>query len=100
MKRGSGGLLVFFKKELKRELVKISSRNPDMIWVKQEKSFLTLTMIYIYMLCAYIPQNNSEIHQKGDIFNNINIEISSFTHRGEIIVIGDLNSRLSNITET
>ena len=98
-KRGHGGVVVFFKKEIKKGLTKIKSKNMDNIWVKLSKKFFGLNND-TYLLCSYIPPAESKFQKDYDIFNNLDIEISSFASRGDIFIIGDLNSRIADTNET
>lgn len=98
-KRGHGGVVIYFKKELKHGLTKLKSKNPDNIWVKLNKNFFNFDKD-IFLLCSYIPPHDSKIHKGYDVYNNLNIEITSFSHRGDILIFGDLNSRISNQVES
>ena len=98
LKKG-GGVVLFFKKEFKKGLTKIKSKNPDNMWIKLNSNFFGLKND-TYLLCSYIPPRDSKIHKDYDIFNNIDIEISSFSHRGDIIIMGDLNSRVASLNES
>ena len=97
-KRGHGGLVIFFKQGLKNGLKKICSKNPDTMWVKLDKTFFGLNN-NLYIVATYIPPSDSIIHKTHDIFNTLNNEIAIYSQLGDVMIIGDLNSRISNKTE-
>ena len=97
-KRGSGGIVVFFKKEIKSGITKIHSQNIDSIWCKLSKNFFGLDKD-LYICSTYIPPVDSFIHKDYDVFNTLNSEISCYSNLGNVLLLGDLNSRISKYQE-
>ena len=97
-KRGSGGVAVLFKNHLQKGLEKISSKCQDIIWVKLKRSEFK-TSKDIYLACAYLSPNTSSANFKEDAFDTLKSEVMYFNAIGEVGIIGDLNSRISNIQE-
>ena len=97
-KQGHGGIVVFYKKELKNGLTKIPNKNSDVIWFKLCKKFFGFKKD-LYIASAYIQPANSFVHKETDIFHAINCDVVRFGQFGEIMILGDVNGRISNDTE-
>lgn len=97
-KRGSGGVLVFFKSQLQRGLTKIASRAKDAMWIKLDKTVFGLPQ-HTYIACVYIAPEGSTAHKECDPFI-IKEEIAYFSSLGEMILLGDFNSRIADKQET
>ena len=77
------------------------SANKHFIWVKLDAVNLG-TDKDIYVCCLYLPPSNSEYlkTQDIDIFYLLRSDIIKYSTRGNLILIGDFNSRLGNYQET
>ena len=93
-RRGSGGVMVFYKYNLRKGVTKINSKNPDCIWVKLDSHFFGLEQD-IYLCNAYIVPRNSPYFKQGDndVLAILKEEITHNNTRGHVLVMGDLNSR-------
>ena len=98
---GSGGVAILFKKSLEKGLKKIESKNNDLLWVKLDKKFFGMDSD-LFLCSCYIPPENSPMHNrnKENIFDTLQAEIERFSVQGEIILIGDFNSRTGTLCET
>ena len=99
-KRGSGGILVFVKechqKGVTREK---TSDEKHVIWVKCDKNHFQLNED-IYIASTYFPPkscNNNETDEY--IFDPLQRDVHKYSSKGNILIIGDLNSRMSSINE-
>lgn len=72
----------------------VKNDNDSIIWIKFEKHFFK-TKNNRYVVAAYIPPENSPVHDlyNIDFFHKIETEISYYSQFGEVYLIGDLNSR-------
>ena len=97
---GSGGVVTLFKNELSKGVSKIKSQNTDLLWMKLHKNFFNLKTD-IYLCNCYIPPQNSVVFQnnKETHFDILQNEIQLFGMKGDIIMIGDFNSRTGEIQE-
>ena len=93
-----GGVVILYKQEIKPGITKITTNNTESLWVKLDKYFFGLHKD-IYLACCYIPPSDSFIHKNYDMFDILNNEIIQFSHKGNIVILGDLNSRIGNLTE-
>ena len=76
---GSGGLAVFCKEHISNFLTPIPGKNPDVIWVKIQKSLI------LYLSTVYFsPRGNREMISK--IFENLSAEITYFERKGCVIL--------------
>jgi exonuclease III len=100
-KRGSGGVVLFFKENLQKGLVKIESLNPDCIWVKMDSNFFGLEHD-IYMCNTYIVPNDSDYfrQQDTDVMSILSDEIGMYSTKGQVLIMGDLNARTGENQET
>ena len=91
-RRSSGGIAVYFRNYLKLEICACSSE--DLLWVKFPKAVSGHTTD-IFLCVAYIPPAQSPRHHEvsRDIFQSLSEDIHNFMDQGEIILIGDFNSR-------
>ncbi|CAG2236161.1 unnamed protein product [Mytilus edulis] len=94
-KRHSGGILVYYKKIYSKGISHIQegTNSQNRLWLKLDKNFFGLT--YDLYLCAvYIPPVNST-HYEND-YTQLEKEISTYSNKGQIALIGDFNSRTSS----
>ena len=98
--RGSGGVCIVHKLQLEKGIIKLGSKNKDLIWVKLDKTFFGLKND-IYLCSGYIPPEQSDLHKQPDTdyFETLQKEISQYSTIGDIILLGDLNSRTADMKE-
>ena len=94
-KRYSGGIIIFYKSHLHRGIQELQdlTASPNRIWLKLDKIFFGFTKD-LYICACYIPPVNSPHYD--DDYIRLENEISQVSNRGNILVIGDLNSRIGN----
>ncbi len=86
--RDSGGMIIWTKSELSIELVK---REQYHLWLKIKKGIIS-TSQPVFLCAIYIPPLESPYFQE-ETFQNIEQEISHFQAQGNVLLMGDFNSR-------
>ena len=94
--RHSGGVTVMVKHALKPG-IKVIQKAEGFIWLKLDKAFFGLVND-VYMCGAYIPPQYTckNIHEKNDYFKTLLDSCSKYSCLGNIVITGDLNSRVGN----
>ncbi|CAG2224327.1 unnamed protein product [Mytilus edulis] len=94
-KRHSGGILVYYKKIYSKGISHIQegTNSQNRLWLKLDKNFFGLTHD-LYLCAVYIPPVNST-HYEND-YTQLEKEISTYSNKGQIALIGDFNSRTSS----
>ena len=92
-RRNSGGIAVYAKNNLHLEMCDQSTA--DILWLKWPKQ-TNNTDFDIFVCIAYIPPAISPRHAfvEDDLFDRLAQQVTSFSEKGEIIVLGDLNARI------
>ena len=90
-----------FKSYLSKGLTQIKSKSPDLKLLRLDKTFFHLDND-IYLCNCYIPPQNSNIlKQYNEIpFDILRTELHMFGSKGDLIILGDFNSRTGNIQES
>ena len=96
--RGSGGVVILFKKHLEKGLSKIISKSTDILWMKFDKTFFNLDKD-LYLGNCYIPQCNSEYTKLCDHYGILTEELVLNSTLGHVMLCGDFNSRTGNKSE-
>jgi len=86
--RDSGGIIIWTKSELAIELVKSGQYH---MWLKIKKGIIS-TSQPVFLCAIYIPPHESPYFQE-ETFPNIEQEISHFQAQGNVLLMGDFNSR-------
>ena len=91
--RHSGGMTVLVKNTI-RQGVRLAEDPEGFIWLRLEKSFFKLQND-VFLCEAYVPLSNTtkNIHSKTDYFGNLENSILKYREKGDILIMGDLNSR-------
>ena len=100
-KRGSGGLLIFMKEEIAQGIEVIGSRlkSDDRIWLKLCARFFD-TKTDVYLCCLYVsPQGSTHISSRDSIWGLLEEEITKFSQKGPVILIGDFNARTGSMPD-
>ena len=73
----------------------LKNDHDSVIWLKLDKHFFK-THDDRYIVAIYIPPENSPVYNVTDVdlFRKLEIEIGLYLQRGEVYLIGDLNSRI------
>ena len=95
-----GGIITFFKSDIQQGLTKFQSKNQDCMWVKLDRQFFGLDQD-VYLCNAYIVPRNSPYFKQGDTdaLSILKEEIITYSAKGKIMIIGDLNSRIAENQE-
>ncbi len=101
-KRDSGGLCVFVKKEIEKGIKCLNwDEFEDGLVIKLDKNLFGLEED-IFLVCVYIkPQRSSRNDINTDIesFEKVTDKIAELSSLGQVILMGDLNSRTSSFTD-
>ncbi|CAG2193071.1 unnamed protein product [Mytilus edulis] len=94
-KRYSGGIIVYYKSTLHKGISEVLNvtKSDNRLWLKLDKFFFGLKKD-IYVCACYIPPLSSTYF--NDDFILLENEISKLSSKGNILIIGDLNARVSN----
>ena len=97
-KRDSGGLACFFKKHIKDGISEINWNFEDGIIMKMDKSFFCFED-HVFLICPYLSPSTSTRHSANsgvEVFDMLSEKISELCFEGDVCLIGDLNSRISD----
>ena len=99
--RNSGGVLVPYRSKFLNDITRIPSSDKHFVWFKLDSNFLDLQE-EIFVCDTYISPSNSVYFkdQEIDIFDQLHSDIVKYSATGQIIIMGDLNSRLGSSQET
>ena len=92
--------MILYKSNLISGITRMPSSNKHFIWVKLDSNFFGLNED-IFVSGVYLPPSNSNYYkdQDIDIIDKLRSDIIKYSSQGQIIIIGDLNSRLGNLQE-
>ena len=96
-KRSSGGIIIYYRNSLKSGIKCIRSFNDVICWIKLDKDFYHVEKD-IYLCATYIPPEMSMYYKviNVNLFEKLEEDISYFSGKGQVIIMGDLNSRIAN----
>lgn len=98
--RRSGGIILYIKDKFTRNnaITKIKS-SKNFIWVKINKT-LCGTNSDIFLCSAYIRPRKGVICPENDIlFQNLSVDIDSYSNLGKVVLMGDFNSRTGTLDD-
>ena len=84
--RDSGGILVWYKAELK-QFITVTKKDQSYIWIKLNKKIANWEK-YIYLCAAYSAPHESPYHNE-EFFNTLHTEICHFQAQGNVLLCGD-----------
>ena len=100
-KRGHGGVCLFIRENISKGVHILETNNDDFIWIKLCKNFFSLTDD-VCLCFAYIPPHDSvyfKSHEYG-FFETLESGIRKYAVLGKIGIIGDLNARYGNRSDS
>ncbi len=100
-KRGHGGICLFYSTLVSDGVTIVDTDVNGIIWVKLCKQFFNLDDD-IYICFAYVPPQNSvyfALHPIG-FYESIEAGVRKYSDLGKVALIGDLNSRCGNVSDT
>ena len=98
--RHFGGIVVYYKRELRNGIKFLENNFADFVWIKLCKEFFGLEND-MFVCMAYIPPDNSTYYKARNI-DSIEIlekEILNKSALGEIVILGDLNARTGTLPD-
>ena len=98
-KYSKGGICIYFKSCYKSSVMVVKSYD-DVLWVKISASVFN-TEQDIYFCSAYFPPEISSLWIKRGYnpFDRLKSDIEKFSKKGLVLIGGDLNSRIGNLTD-
>ena len=89
-----GGLVIYYRCELRPGLKFLPNKTSDYVWLKLCKNFMHIEKD-LYMCCVYIPPENSSYYKALNInlLELIEEETSVYSHQGSVLLMGDMNAR-------
>lgn len=96
-KRGSGGVGLLCKLELFFNISILDDDTEGILWL--EFKSLSDNFVLCIAVC-YIPDKDSvyRYNDPGDFFNTLLQQIYCFQNRGQLLICGDLNARVGNMS--
>jgi exonuclease III len=88
--RGSGGLFFMYRHQYYQGLEQVQTTNDYTLWVKLSKQMFGWDQD-LYVCTFYIPPHDSPYFQ--DQFEKLETEIAQFSQNGDVLIMGDSNSR-------
>ena len=95
-RRGSGGISILYKKKLSKFISMVKSESDFIVWLKVDKR-CTHYHSDLFIGAVYVPPNGSAYSIQP--FEIIQEELSKFSKKGNIILMGDFNSRTGNLND-
>lgn len=99
-KRDSGGVIIYYKQKYFGYIKLISINTNGLVWIKLDKTFFG-TDNDIYICSCYIPPEDSNVYKninsqlfEFDFFELLSNDIRHYSELGDILITGDLNSRV------
>ena len=77
-------------------LDKILALEKEVIWVKLDKSFFGLEN-YIFVAAGYRPPREGAV---GTFYTKLGRDTAKYSSKGDLILVGDLNSRIGGLDQT
>ena len=95
-KKGVDGVLILYKNTYIKGISRQTSSNEKyVIWIKLDKTFFGLEND-IFVAAGYRPPREGAI---GTFYKKLERDISKFSLKGDIILVGDLNSRIGALDQ-
>ena len=98
-KRSSGGILILYKTEL-HDHIKVVNNKDENIWIKINKTFPGL-QTDLLLGTVYMSPKDSKINKHASATDTLEVlydQIASFPEQEHIIVGGDFNARIGNLS--
>ena len=88
--RRSGGIILYYSINIERGITLVSKKDYG-LWIKLDKTFFKQDFD-IYLSVLYIKPQNPNV-DSGEMFDNLNKDITEYPNHGKIILLGDFNCR-------
>ena len=94
-RKSFGGIAVFVKSYLidNKVIQQEKSDNPDVIWLRFDKTFLN-SNCHLYIACTYLsPLNKYNSEHDKQSFDKLRRDVEKFSSKGFVLLLGDFNAR-------
>ena len=94
-RRYSGGIVVLYKSKFHKGITEMRelSASENRLWIKLDRAFLGLKKD-LFICACYVPPVSSPYYE--DDFLKLENEILNISNLGDILIVGDLNARISD----
>ena len=90
--RGSGGLTIYVREELSTKICKVkTSKLQNLVWLRIDNAPKPIFLCASYVRPIYLDKHTNE--DRRAFMQELDNQIKEFQKKGEVIVMGDLNSR-------
>ena len=90
--RGSGGLAIYVREELSTKICKVkTSKLQNLIWLRIDNVPKPIFLCASYVRPIYLEKHTQE--NRREFLEELDKQVKEFQKKGEVIVMGDLNSR-------
>ena len=92
----SGGIALFIHKSIRKGVIKVPHSGTETLWIKFKKEFFGLTNDIFVCFAYCVPSTSSVLGDSfmpEDVYESLNNQIIEYEARGEVILLGDLNTR-------
>ena len=98
--RSSGGLAIYYKQHLSKYIEVVEKIQNGIMWTKLSKDLFYFDE-NVFIGNMYIPPPGSTVinNRVFDFFEQLELGIEKYKSRGKCFIIGDLNSRTSNLKD-
>ena len=94
-RRNFGGISLPIRKSIKDGITIFDNKNSSFVWIKIDKKFFGL-LNDLFICFLHIPPENSTYSQNhGDQFENLTNDVLNYYDKGDILLCGDFNGRVS-----
>jgi exonuclease III len=96
--RFAGGISIICNEQWKKKKgITIVDSTEMFVWVKLSKTFFSLQND-LYLCAVYIPPSDSTIYKQTKVqpFVELEMKVSEFKEKGDVILMGDFNARTVN----
>ena len=90
--------MIYCRKNISGGITKLNNNHSDLQWLKLDKSFFGLESD-LYICVCYIKPENSVAANEEDIFEIMSQDLDKYSTLGQIMLLGDLNSRVGQRQE-
>ena len=94
-KRNSGGIIIYINSRI-AHLLTVCKSNTDRIWLQLKQD----PGPDIYICAIYIPPHDSTSNSSlSTPWEDLQLEVTSFNNKGNVVLMGDFNARTSNLPD-
>lgn len=99
-RKGSGGVAILVKHNIRKGVALHQSKSPDLIWLQLKKQFFRCPDD-IFIGVVYVSPVNSSYTLKHDssVWDTLSLDIDKFQNMGKVILVGDFNTRTGSIPD-